>query len=192
MKTDVRAFIAIELPEEVKAFLADTSSLLQKSGADVKWVKPEGMHLTLKFLGNVRTELIESIEHAARLVFAPQRPIPLGIKNLGTFPTLKRPRVVWAGCEDARNRLPPLVATLEDALLSMGFAKEKRAFNPHLTLGRVRSNEGLSSLVAAVRETMDLTGPGFVAVDAVLFESILSPSGAQYREICRFECSGTE
>jgi 2'-5' RNA ligase len=189
MKSEIRAFIAIELPDDVKAFLGDLVSFLKKRGADVKWVKPEGMHLTLKFLGNVRTESLESVEHASRLVFSPQTAIYLAIKNLGSFPTLKRPRVVWAGCEDAAYRLPPLVATLEDALGALGFEKEKRPYNPHLTLGRVRSNEGTAGLVAAVRERMDLVGPGFVADHAVLFESVLSPSGAQYSQICRFEFS---
>jgi RNA 2',3'-cyclic 3'-phosphodiesterase len=186
MKTEIRAFIAIELPSEVKTFLGDMTSFLKKLGGDVKWVRPEGIHLTLKFLGNIPTELIEEIERAAQPVFSAQPVIGVGIKGLGAFPTLKRPRVIWAGCQDSKDRLPPLVAQLEDVLQPLGFAKEKRVFSPHLTLGRVRSNDRIADLVAAVKEKIDVTGPSFVADNAVLFESVLSPSGAQYSEIFRF------
>lgn len=186
MKTEIRAFIAIELPSEVKTFLGDMTSILKKLGGDVKWVRPEGIHLTLKFLGNIPTDLIEEIERAAQPVFSAHPVIGVGIKGLGAFPTLKRPRVIWAGCRDSKDRLPPLVAQIEDVLQPLGFAKEKRVYNPHLTLGRVRSNDRIADLVAAVKEKIDVTGPSFVADHAVLFESVLSPSGAQYSEICRF------
>jgi RNA 2',3'-cyclic 3'-phosphodiesterase len=186
MKTEIRAFIAIELPSEVKTFLGDMTSFLKKLGGDVKWVRPDGIHLTLKFLGNIPTDLIEEIERAAKPVFSAHPVIGVGIKGLGAFPTLKRPRVIWAGCQDSKDRLPPLVAQIEDVLQPLGFAKEKRVFNPHLTLGRVRSNDRIADLVAAVKEKTDVTGPSFVADHAVLFESVLSPSGAQYSEICRF------
>jgi RNA 2',3'-cyclic 3'-phosphodiesterase len=191
MKTEIRAFIAIELPPEVKTFLGDMTSFLKKHGGDVKWVRSEGIHLTLKFLGNVPTELIEEIERAAQPVFSAQLVIGVDIKGLGAFPTLKRPRVIWAGCRDSKDRFPPLVAQIEDVLQPLGFAKEKRDFNPHLTLGRVRSNDRIADLVAAVKEKIDVTGPSFVADHAVLFESVLSPSGAQYSEICRFDFSAT-
>jgi 2'-5' RNA ligase len=191
MKTEIRAFIAIELPEEVKAFLIDVSSFLKRHGGDVKWVKPEGIHLTLKFLGNVPVELIEKIEYSAKPLFSRQSAIHLGISGLGVFPTLKRPRVIWAGCQDSERRLPPLVAELEDLLEPLGFAKEKRDFTPHLTLGRVRSNEGISDLISAMKQKIDVNGPSFVADHAVLFQSVLSPSGAKYNEICRFSWSAT-
>jgi RNA 2',3'-cyclic 3'-phosphodiesterase len=189
MKMEIRAFIAIELPEEVVTFLAEMSSFLKKHGGDVKWVRPEAIHLTLKFLGNVPAELIEKIEHAAKPLFSGQSDVHLGIRGLGAFPTLKRPRVIWAGCQDSKSRLAPLVAQLEDVLQPLGFAKEKRDFNPHLTLGRVRSNDRIADLVSAVSQKMDVSGPTFVADHAVLFESVLSPSGATYSEICRFNFS---
>jgi RNA 2',3'-cyclic 3'-phosphodiesterase len=191
MNTEIRAFIAIELPLEVKTFLTEVSSYLKRHGSDVKWVKPEGIHLTLKFLGNIHIELVEKIEHAAKPVFSEQSLIDLGIEGLGAFPTLKRPRVIWAGCLDSKGRLPPLVAQLENALENLGLAKEKREFNPHLTLGRVRSNAGIIDLAPAIRQKQDVMGPAFAADHAVLFQSVLSPAGAQYTELRRFDFSAT-
>ncbi|HMK33984.1 MAG TPA: RNA 2',3'-cyclic phosphodiesterase [Desulfomonilaceae bacterium] len=188
MKTEVRAFIAVELPREVKAFLSDLSISLKKCDADVKWVKPDGMHLTLKFLGNVPTDVLPNIKEKAAPVFAEQPALRLGIRHVGAFPALKRPRVVWAGCHDPEARLGRVAANLEHALVPLGFAKEKRAFNPHLTLGRVRSSERIGDLIRAIQDKVHVVGPDFVADHAVLFESILSPAGAQYVEIYRFDC----
>ena len=185
----VRSFVAIELPEQAKSFLTEISANLRRIDADVKWVKPESIHLTLKFLGEIHRDTIPSIERdlgPALLEFTPFR---IQIIGLGAFPNLKRPRVIWAGLQDTSGTLAPLAARVEEALQPHGFKKEKRRFNPHLTLGRVRSARGQLDLVDAVRQGMDLLGPSFTVDGAVLFQSILKPSGAEYRALCRFECS---
>ncbi|MGO9571097.1 MAG: RNA 2',3'-cyclic phosphodiesterase [Desulfomonilaceae bacterium] len=189
MKTgeEVRAFIAIELPESVKSFLTKISTELKKCGGHVRWVRPEGIHLTLKFLGSVPSDLVPRIQEAALPLFKEQKPAQLHVSRLGAFPNLMRPRVVWAGLEDPTGALPPLVDRLETALEPLGFPKEKRPFNPHLTLGRFKSNEGSSELVEAIRDKMDIVGPSFVADHAVIFESVLKPSGAEYFQLFRFD-----
>ncbi len=185
---EVRAFIAIELPGAVKSFLKSISDELKKCGGPVRWVQPEGIHLTLKFLGSIHAGLLPQIEEAARPLFNKHEPIHLQVVGLGAFPDLKRPRVVWAGLSDSAGALPPLVNRLENLLEPLGFAKEKRPFNPHLTLGRFKSNERNVDLIEAIRHKMNIPGPSFVADHVVLFQSILKPSGAEYVQLFRFDC----
>ncbi|MBI4964951.1 MAG: RNA 2',3'-cyclic phosphodiesterase [Desulfomonile tiedjei] len=183
---EVRAFIAIELPEEVKSFLRAIVTDLKKTAADVKWIRPEGMHLTLKFLGNISTDLVPVLEKELGPIFMEQRRVSLRAGELGAFPGLGRPRVIWAGLHDPEGALVPLARRVEELLVPFGFAPEKRPFTPHLTLGRVRSNKRMADLVEEVRQNMDAAGPSFAAVQAVLFQSILKPSGAEYHPLVRF------
>lgn len=184
---EVRAFIAIELPEPVRSFIREISAKLKLCGGNVKWVRPEGIHLTLKFLGSVSTDLVPRIQEAALPLFREEEPTRLRVSGLGAFPGLRKPRVVWAGLEDPAEVLTPLVERLEAALEPLGFPKENRPFNPHLTLGRFKSNERSSELIEAIRQEMDIEGPSFVVDHAVLFESVLKPSGAEYFQLFRFD-----
>jgi RNA 2',3'-cyclic 3'-phosphodiesterase len=188
---EIRSFIAIELPEPVKRFLDAMSADLKKCGADVKWVKSSGIHLTLKFLGNVKTELIPVIDQRVRPLFAGQRPIHIHVSGLGAFPSLGRPRVIWAGLQVPGSTLSTLVRQLEQEMELLGFSAEKRAFSPHLTLGRVRSGRGVSDLIDVLRQRMDVVGPTFEADHATLFKSVLKPSGAEYFSISRFDFSSS-
>ncbi len=186
----IRAFIAVELPDSVKEFLEDVSSRLKKCGADVKWVKSNGIHLTLKFLGQMDTDLIPIIESNLRPIFARQKPFVLHVSGLGAFPGLARPRVIWAGLNDPERITPLLASKVEEILEPLGFQREKRALAPHLTLGRVRSNKNCGDLIEAVRQSMDISGPTFEADHAVLFQSVLKPAGAEYSIISSFDFSG--
>ncbi len=186
----IRTFIAIELPDNVKEFLEDISSRLKKCRADVKWVRTSGMHLTLKFLGYVGMDLVPIIERDLQLVFAVQKPFPLAVLGLGAFPGLARPRVMWAGLNDPEDMAARLASKVDEILEPLGFQREKRPLTPHLTLGRVRSNKNCGDLIEAVRQSMDISGPTFVADHAVLFQSILKPAGAEYSVIGSFDFSG--
>jgi 2'-5' RNA ligase len=183
----IRAFIAVEISKEGKAFLEKLSTELQRTRADVKWVRAAGIHLTLKFLGQVREDMVPVLGEELTPVFSEFRPFSIQISGLGAFPGLGRPRVIWAGLSDSSGTLPLMAARLEDTLEGFGFVREKRPFSPHLTIGRVRSNTGLGEMVEAVRERTDIAGPLFTADHAVLFQSILKPSGAEYRARCRFD-----
>jgi 2'-5' RNA ligase len=182
----VRAFVAIELSSEAKSFLATIVTDLKKTAADVKWARPEGMHLTLKFLGNISTDLIPVLEARLGPVFCVQKAVSLRVNGLGAFPNLGRPRVIWAGLQDSEDALGPLARRVEELLVPLGFDREKRAFTPHLTLGRVRSNRKMADLVEEVRQNIDVEGPSFRADHAVLFQSILRPTGAEYHSLVRF------
>jgi len=187
---EIRSFIALELPSEVKGFLAKVTEDLKKTGADVKWVRPEGMHLTLKFLGEIPAPSVPAIREQLSPEFARQKPFELHVSGLGAFPDLKRPRVVWAGLKDPLNLIGPLATRVDGLLEPLGFRREKRPFNAHLTLGRVRSLKKSTELVDSLRQAFDLSGPTFPVDHAVLFRSILRPTGAEYHSLCRFNFAG--
>ena len=186
-----RIFIAIELPSLVKDFLADISAELRKAGGDVKWVRPYAIHLTLKFLGDVRCDMVPLLQAALGSAFSIQDPFDLQVGELGVFPGFRRPRVIWAGVRDNGGMLPPLVERIENILEPHGFSREKRPFNPHLTLGRVRSGDRMTDLEKAIHKNETIMGPTFLADHATIFESRLRPEGAQYHSLFRFEFPGT-
>jgi len=135
----VRSFIAIELPADVRAELTSIEEKLKvRRHPFVKWVDPESIHLTLKFLGSVSGETIPEIVGAMSLVAQPVSPFTLQIGGTGAFPNWQRPQVVWVGVGGEMGRLTTLQRELEAALSSLGFPPESRPFSPHLTLGRLR------------------------------------------------------
>jgi 2'-5' RNA ligase len=180
----IRSFIAIELPEEAKEGLAGLRKELERDEHKfVKWVDPEVIHLTLKFLGNIPskrvTEITESIERAARGI----SPFHLEISGLGAFPSLRQARVFWVGIGGEMDKLSRLQQNIDSALAALGFAKEERSFVPHLTLARVR--QGASPLER--RSFGELVGSTVfedkyhVKVEAInLMRSQLTPAGAIY------------
>ncbi len=186
---NIRAFIALELPEAVKSFLSRTSAELKRAGGDVRWVRAEGIHLTLKFLGDVRGDLVPVLGNELEPVFSRHAAIELQVFGLGAFPNPARPRVIWAGLRDPSEVLGTMASQVDAMLEPLGFAREKRAFNPHLTLGRVRSNRRSADLASAIRQGMETRGPTFVADHAVLFQSILKETGAEYRGLWRYDFS---
>jgi 2'-5' RNA ligase len=180
----IRSFIAIELPEEAKKGLARLRKELERDEHRfVKWVDPGGIHLTLKFLGNIpskrATEITEAIEEAVQGI----SPFHLEISGLGAFPNLRQARVLWVGICGEVDRLSRLQQNIDAALDALGFAKEERPFVPHLTLARVR--EGASP--SERRNFGELVGSTTfedkypVEVEAVrLMRSQLTPAGAIY------------
>jgi RNA 2',3'-cyclic 3'-phosphodiesterase len=183
----IRTFVALELPASVQLFLGRISSELKKAGGDVKWVTPNNIHLTLKFVGNTGLETIPLIQSSLENIFLGQEPLDLEVKSLGVFPGFRRPRVVWAGIHNKQKMLEQLAKKVDLSLALLGFEPEQRAFNGHLTLGRVRSNDGLQPLVEAIRRLESISGPTFLADHVVLFQSILKPSGAEYLPLFRFD-----
>ena len=185
----IRSFFAIDLPESFIEEIRRLQGGLRRSGADVKWVRPESVHLTLKFLGDVAEEVIEPLAESAGRAVIDLPPIRLTPHGLGVFPGRGRPRVIWLGLDGDLSGLTVLQGRIEDIAADHGFGKEKRAFTPHLTLGRVRSTRGRSELI---RE-MDRQKPGaaeFIAREVILFKSDLKPSGAVYTALKRLSLKG--
>ena len=175
----VRSFIALRLSPEIQQELGRVQADLKKAEADVKWVKPEGIHLTLKFLGSVSLELIEEIKKALDALVKNHRPFTLKISGLGAFPKIEHPRVIWVGIEQGKEQSIKLAKGLEQGLIKHGFLPEKRSFKPHLTLGRVRSPHNRDQLKKLL-QSVSVTAKTMPAEKLILFKSTLTPQGAIY------------
>lgn len=181
----MRLFVAAELPEAIRAKLAAAQEGLRALPLDVRWVRPEGIHLTLVFLGEVVAARLQAIVAAlAGLSKTPRRPIALEARGVGTFPEGGRPRVIWAGLTGDLSALASLQAGVAEALRAAGCVFDERPFHPHLTLGRVQGGRpgigrDLDALVAASFGTFEVSS-------VHLFESRLLPGGARYESLHAF------
>jgi 2'-5' RNA ligase len=187
----IRSFIAIELPREVKQGLGMLVERLRGVGHPlVKWVEPEGIHLTLKFLGNVASDKLPEIIRVTGEAVQGISPFAVEIRGLGTFPSWQRPQVVWVGVKDEANQLIDLQKNIDAALRDVGFPPEPRFFTPHLTLARVRERAkagerqefGNWLCSAKFDSCLDFT------VNAIsLMKSELTPKGAIYTRLAWIE-----
>ena len=184
----MRCFVAIELPDDVRAALARTQASLRQRAprADLRWVDAAGLHVTLKFLGEVAEDRLSALTDALRATVASHAALALAVAGLGGFPSLGRPRVLWAGIPTGVAELGRLAAALERALAPLGFPPESRPFRSHVTIARVRSPRGTGRIAAAIRAGGDVDFGRWTATDVVLFQSRLRPSGAVYEPLARF------
>jgi 2'-5' RNA ligase len=183
----VRCFIAIDLSDEVRASLDAVQGRLRASAprADVRWVAPAGMHLTLKFLGEVPEADLAGVRSALAAAATPAASIALACRGLGAFPGLTRPRVLWAGLRGGLSEVGQLAAACERSLEPLGYAPEKRPFRGHVTLGRVRSPRGLGPVVRAVEAASEADFGSWTATEVVLYRSHLRRSGAVHEPLER-------
>ena len=175
-----RTFVAIELPEPVRRQLARFVGVLQRQwpAGSVKWTRPEGMHLTLRFLGDTGPDQVTGLAEGLGRIARPQPPFDLTLGQLGTFPNAGRPRVVWVGVEDPQGTLGPLQRAVEEVVRSVGLERERQTFAPHLTLGRVKPQAPVPAQWGA-----EAPVAGFTAVALSLMESHLKATGAEYVRI---------
>ena len=183
---DIRSFIAIEIPRELKTKLEGVQRELRRTEADVKWVRPEAIHLTLKFLGSIRPEDVEKIFRAVAPVIALWEPFEIRIQGMGCFPSPRNPRVVWVGVDRGKESLSSLQQEVEKKMAELSFPPEDRPFSPHLTLGRVRSPRGKADLSQALESRKGLELGGFQAKEVILFRSERKPTGAVYTKLKEF------
>ena len=182
----IRSFIAVELPEEIKTRLEQLEAQLKsETQTRVKWVDPNSIHLTLKFLGNIDAgktgEITRVMEEAVKGI----PPFRLSVKDLGVFPTVRRVQVAWVGLSGEVDKLRQVQQRLESSLEQLGFAAESRAFTPHLTIARIRNQ---ASQDERQRFGQLITGTSFdageISVDAIsLMRSQLTRQGAIYSRL---------
>ena len=183
MPNTTRAFIAIELPEEITAFIHKIQEGVRSYGFKVRWVRPENIHLTLKFLGDINNEDIKKAGDAIISAASENASMSLGAKGIGFFPGVKRSRVIWTGIAGQTKELTDLQKTLEGKLDTVGFPKEKRPFKGHLTIARIKRKIDARRLVDAMKEFGRFESKTFIADEVVLFKSELKPSGAVYSKL---------
>ena len=183
----MRAFVAIDLAEEVRAALAREQSRLKAAcgyNRDIRWTRPEGLHLTLKFLGEVEKERVSSVTTALEAL--PRfNAFAVEVQGFGYFPDARRPRVLWVSLE-APAALGELAAKVETAVEGLGFARENRPFKPHLTLARFDRPHAPPVLAAAIDGSCADSFGRFEVSEFFLFESRLRPGGAEYFKLARF------
>jgi 2'-5' RNA ligase len=187
-----RSFFAIELSAEIATGVRRIQGELQERARGVRWVRPEGIHLTLKFLGEVEPDRIEAIVHKAEETIQGIGPFTVEIRGGGGFPSAKNPRVIWIGVENHSGMLKQLQARVEAGMEELGFPQERRGYTPHLTVGRLRSGKG-SNTVGQALDAIRASELGTMEVrEIILFRSHLKPTGAEYTRLSSFPLETAE
>lgn len=186
----MRAFIALNLPKKERQRVHRAARLLREEDMPVRWVDPDNLHITLKFLGEVRPERVGAVEETLARVAQGTPPFPLTLAGFGAFPTIRRPRVIWLGV-DATPELRCLKQDLEWALADCGFEAETRAFHPHLTLGRADPRDGAGAFRGLDEVVAGLEFHAEVRMHSVdLMRSHLSRAGARYSVVTNARLTG--
>ena len=183
----LRAFIAVEIPSALQNTIQNSTSTLRQSLGDeiVRWVPPQNIHLTLKFLGDISTSNLDLIKQMLIAETAQQKCFEMQIEDIGSFPNPKRPRVLWVGL-----RAPAALESIQRAIVSacarLGYPSDEKNFSPHLTIGRVKQNLTFVEIqrIRFALEAMKIHSLGIAKVDAIhLFKSDLHPNGSVYTKL---------
>ena len=186
MSDEWRTFVAIELPPEIRDQLHEHAARIREAvpESSASWSRPENVHLTLKFFGNIPTKNLPVISGAASRVTKDNPWFQIKIGGTGVFPKASRAQVLWIGVDDSSSRLSALQQRLEEEFASEGFAKEDRAYRPHLTIARIRKPEGARRLAETHLHT-SFKQIQITVKELVVFRSELSPKGSRYTAISR-------
>jgi 2'-5' RNA ligase len=185
----IRAFIGVQIAPEVRGRISAAVAQLAPEISEIRWVREENFHFTLKFLGLIEEPQIEPISNALARAIHPFRRFTISAKCLGVFPDIKRARVLWVGLEG--SDLPALAKSVESVLEPFGFPRENRMFRPHLTLGRWRHPIGSQQELGGKLKRWKNFEFGESAVDeVVLFQSVLKRDGAVYRPLKAIPLAG--
>ena len=182
----MRTFVAIELDETVKSPVEALSRRLRGYGAQASWVRPENMHLTLRFFGDIAdapaARLAEMLADACKET----PPFPLQVRGIGVFPNARKPSVLWVGVEPFEGGLAHLYAAAENAARAIGLPPDDKAFHPHVTLARIRDARTARPLMDALEGEAAFDAGAFEVRDMTLFSSELTPKGPIYRVVREF------
>jgi RNA 2',3'-cyclic 3'-phosphodiesterase len=190
MTDRVRAFIAIPLPSPVIQTAKSLQESLKAKGLRLKWVRPENMHLTLKFLGDVELEKLPDVTAALQQIGKDFSSFSLSVRGVGVFPNIHAARVLWMGLTGQIHVLKIICRKIEEGLISLGFAPEKRAFNGHLTLGRMSGRVPAALLQDAIADLSDTESDSFQADRIELIQSDLRPNGPSYKPLAEVILAG--
>ena len=189
----IRTFLALDPPEEILREIGRVQNRLQKViRGDLRWVRPEAIHLTLKFFGAISGNDVANISAVAGKAAAEVRPFDLAIGGAGVFPDPHRPRIIWLGMSGDAARLVNFQQGMERTLRKIGFPGEERPFRPHLTLGRIKIPKGLTGLTGVLEKGETYTAGRFTATGLGLFKSDLTPRGAVFSRLAGYPFAGQE
>jgi len=182
----VRTFVAIEIPDTAKESLAALSGRLRTPGVRATWVKPENMHLTLRFLDELDAGQIEALATKLENAYQKYTPFHLHIRGTGAFPNVRKPSVIWAGLEPLEGALAEVQAIAENAARDIGLPPDNKTFRAHLTLARIRDKRTAHPLMARLEQEQDFDGGEFWVQGVSLCSSQLTPKGPIYRRLREF------
>ena len=185
LSMNLRCFIAIDIPDRIRQEIGALIEGLKKYDADVKWIPAANLHLTLKFLGSTPESLLPVLNDSLSGIVVSYKPFYIKIGDTGVFPNRKYPRICWIGMEEDAGILKTLRADIENAMTRLGFKPEERDFKPHLTIGRVRSRQGMINIVNELDQYKGPTFGGFTVENVRIMKSELKPKGAEYT--CLYE-----
>lgn len=186
----MRAFLAIALPDEVRSALGGLKDQLAASGADVKWVDTEQLHLTLKFLGDITEPQRVLIASCMAEIGGRCAPYSMTLHAVGAFPSMTSPRVVWVDIREGRAQMERLAQLVEHGAATLGWARDTRPFAAHITLGRVRSSRRRQMLSVRLRQPI-WQPPGMWRVESLrLYQSVLGAAGPRYTVLEEFPLCG--
>ena len=183
MKDKIRSFIAVELPEHIRSTIFDVQKGLKPGIKGMKWVKPENIHLTLRFLGDIGRREIDGAKDAIGEAAREVSPFFLSAKGMGAFPGLSRPRVMWIGLGGEVEKLRELSRIINIKLDINGIEREQRKFKGHLTIGRVKGRINPAQLIESIKKMKDFESEAFSVDRIILFKSELKPEGPTYTEL---------
>ncbi|MCX5843895.1 MAG: RNA 2',3'-cyclic phosphodiesterase [Deltaproteobacteria bacterium] len=187
----IRSFLAVDPPREIIDAIGMIQDRLRKNiQGYIRWVRPQGIHLTLKFFGAISESDVANISLVAENTTSNISPFTLGIKRVGAFPDVKRPRVLWLGMDGDVDTLIRLQKEVDAELQKYGFEKEDRTFRPHLTLARIKDPRGLIGLAKIMEKRENYEAGSFSAAGLNLFKSDLTPKGAVYTKLAYFPFGG--
>jgi 2'-5' RNA ligase len=185
MSESIRSFIAFDMDNEaVVRKITGAQNLLVKTGANLKLVKPENIHITMRFLGNITPPMVEKIFEAMRKVQF--TPFDVKIQGVGVFPHMRYPRVVWVGITEGADQMRSVFSQLEPRLRKLGFAPDSKGFSPHLTIARVKSGRNKAELVKCISENANSEFGAIRAECLRLKRSDLTPEGPVYSTLKEF------
>jgi RNA 2',3'-cyclic 3'-phosphodiesterase len=187
----LRLFVAIPTPPPVLPLLVDVRDTLSNSRAEVKWEPTGKLHCTVKFLGDTKEDLVQSIVSALNQIGLATTPFNIHYAGLGCFPGRRDPRIIWAGIEDSSNQLKHLFEAIDDSMSQFGFERERRDFHPHVTLGRVKGTHNIRELLDTM-ETVNFDHPPVMIHEMELVKSTLKPSGSEYSRVARVELAAVK
>ena len=186
----IRAFLAVDPSQEVLNEVVIIQDRFKKTvRGDIRWVRPEGIHLTLKFFGYVSEKDIANISEVVKNNIVNIKPFMLNIRRVGVFPSINRARVLWLGIDGDIDVLIKLQKSIDTELQKYGFEMENRPFSPHLTLARIKEPKGLIGLAKIMEKSEEYTAGSFTIDGLNLFKSTLTPKGAIYTKLENFPFS---
>lgn len=182
----LRLFISVNLPRELIDKISDIQKEFSSFSQSVKWVKPEDVHITLKFLGPTSIDKISLVAGTIKDISKNHKSFSVDVKGLGCFPTLKSPRVIWMGIVKGINFLKEIADDIDNEMLKFGFPKEEREFKPHLTIGRVKALKDRRSLTNRIEKFSDLEFGSIQVKYIFLIQSQLNKGGPKYTVLYKY------